>query len=96
MLAVKSTLAVEMFPEASFVTLNTIVAVPEPTDSALVIGGVSFAGDSVAVKVGAPLVGLVDDEDEPHPAAHSAKTTARTDILFIEQPPSIRRTCGRG
>ena len=44
MLAVKSTLAVEMFPEASFVTLNTIVAVPEPTDSALVIGGVSFAG----------------------------------------------------
>ncbi len=38
-----------MLPAASLVTLNVIVAVPVPVDSALAIGGTSFAGDSAAV-----------------------------------------------
>src|ERR1019366_3074169 len=95
-LAMKVTFAVVMLPAESFVTSNVIVALPVPVDSALVIGGVSLAGSSVAVKVG--LVGEVGEVDEllPQPAANSARTAARADRRFIGRLLLIRKTCERG
>src|SRR5262249_176474 len=49
--AVNDAVADVMFPEASFMTLSVMVAVPAPADSAPVTGGVSSDGLSAAVKV---------------------------------------------
>src|ERR1043166_1063460 len=74
-----------MVPLASRVMFRSIVATPVPVCSALVIGGVSFAGDSVAVNrvVVVPLV-VVEGEllDDEQPAARRRPRTA-IDRCFI-------------
>jgi hypothetical protein len=60
-----------------------IDALPEITDSALVIAGISFDGEMDAVNVG--LVGVVEDGDveELQPTAKRATATASTDRRVI-------------
>src|SRR5262249_52864855 len=70
-------------PAASFAVISVMDAVPFTVDSALVIGGTSFAGDSVAVNVGLVGGGLVGVELLLQPAARSASTTAMGDRRFI-------------
>jgi hypothetical protein len=70
-----------MFPAASFCVTNVIVTFPVTVDSALVTGGTSLAGNSVAVNVG--LVGDVGDVELLQPAASRASTTATGDTRFI-------------
>jgi hypothetical protein len=75
--------AAVMLPPASFVVTSVIDAFPCTTDSALLIGGFSFAGEICAVKVG--LVGVVDGdvEEELQPTANSAAATANADRRVI-------------
>src|SRR3954454_21163903 len=75
--------AEEMFPPASFAVMSVIDAVPVTVDSALVTGGTSFAGDSVAVNVGLVGVGVLGVELLLQPAAKSASATAMGDKRFI-------------
>jgi hypothetical protein len=72
-----------MLPAPSFAVTNVIEAFPLATDSALVIGGTSFAGDSAAVNVG--LVGVVGVGvvELLQPAASNATATAIGDRCFI-------------
>jgi hypothetical protein len=60
-----------------------IVALPLTVDSALVIGGTSFAGDSVAVNVGFVGDGFVGVELSLQPAARRASAIATGDNRFI-------------
>jgi hypothetical protein len=63
------------------VVSKVIVTFPVPDASAFVIGGTSFAGDSVAVNVG--LAGAeLGEVDELH-AATNASGTSRADRRFI-------------
>src|SRR6185295_16231095 len=81
-LTVKSAVAAVICPPAT-VVLNTIVAVPRAPDSALVIGGTSFAADIAAVNVGFVAVGAVG-LSLPHPATSRLTATARAgDQRFI-------------
>jgi hypothetical protein len=71
-----------MLPPASFVVTSVIDAFPVTTDSALVIGGFSFAGEICAVNVG--LVGVDGDvEEELQPTANRAAATANADRRVI-------------
>jgi hypothetical protein len=73
---------VMLFAE-SRVTSNVTVAVPEPVDSAFVIGGTSFAGRRSAVNVGlvgAVVVGVVE---LLQPAARTTMAIAMGDRRFI-------------
>jgi hypothetical protein len=72
-----------MLPAPSFAVTNVIEAFPLTTDSALVTGGTSFAGDSAAVNVG--LVGVVGVGvvELLQPAASNAIATAMGDRCFI-------------
>jgi hypothetical protein len=71
-------------PPASFVVTRVMDAFPCATDSALLIGGFSFAGEICAVKVG--FVGAVDDgevEEELQPTANRAAATANAERRVI-------------
>jgi hypothetical protein len=72
-------------PLASLVTFSVTFAVPVTVDSALVTGGTSFAGESDAVNTGFAAGGVVvgDVEFFVHPAAITARATARTDRRFM-------------
>src|SRR5882724_9911873 len=65
---------------ASRVMTKSIAAVPLPTDSPLVIGGVSCEGDSVAVNrvvvVPAPVVDVDGELELEQPAARRTETSA--------------------
>src|SRR5579871_4580746 len=75
--ALKVTLAVCTLPDESFVTNIVIDTLPVPDDSALVMGGTSLDGNSVAVKtgLGAAVLPEGDVDDEPQPAATNASAT---------------------
>src|ERR1051326_9203833 len=79
----KVAVAAVMLPAESFCVTSVIDALPVTTDSALVTGGTSFAGDSWAVNVG--LVGVEDegDVDELQPTATRASATAMRDKRVI-------------
>jgi hypothetical protein len=79
----KVALADVMLPAASFAVISVMDAVPFTVDSALVTGGTSFAGDSVAVNVGLVGVGVVGVELLLQPAARTASATAMGDRRFI-------------
>src|SRR5438093_5627126 len=80
--------ALVMVFDASLVTSNVIVAVPDATDSAFVMGGTSFAGESCAENVGLGGVVGVGAVDEPlQPTARDARTTRRTDARVIGIAP---------
>jgi len=83
MLTTKVAVAAVTLPAASLVAFIVIDALPDRTDSAFVIGGISFAGDICAVNVG--LVGVVEDGDveELQPMATRAAATASTDKRVI-------------
>jgi len=89
----KFTLAAVMTLFASRVMLKSIVAVPLPTDSALVIGGVSFEGDNAAVNRIVELPGPLGEGDvvlelEPEqPAARSTPSTAITGRFIVCDTP---------
>src|SRR5262252_7593061 len=88
-----------MFPAASFAVISVIEALPLTVDSALVIGGTSFAGNSVAVNVGLVGVGFVGVELLLQPTARTASATAIGDKRFIVRLSfslSISRTFAPG
>jgi len=72
-----------MLPAASFAVTSVIDTFPATVDSAFVIGGTSFAGDSVAVNVGFVGVVGVGVVELLQPAARRAIATAMGDRRFI-------------
>src|SRR3954471_2205618 len=78
-------------PDASLVTTSVTVASPRPDASAPTMAGFSFAGNSVAVKVGfVGVVGAVDDE-LPHADTRTPRATERRAKRFIGPTPFSRR-----
>src|SRR5205823_2408441 len=75
---VKFTTAPVTAPEASLDRMRSIVAVPLAVDSAFVIGGFSFAGDSVALNRTVWLLGVEDGAEllDEQPAARRRPRTA--------------------
>ena len=84
----KVAVAAVMLPAESFVVTSVIDTLPVTTDSELLTGGTSLAGDSAAVNVG--LVGVVDEGDveELQPTAARASATAMRDKRVIVRSPS--------
>src|SRR5262245_891871 len=82
MLTTNVAVAAVTLPAASLVVTIVIEALPDTTDSALVIAGISFAGEMDAVNVG--LVGVEGDVEELlQPTANRAIATAKTDKRVI-------------
>src|SRR3954469_17072990 len=77
-------------PAASLVTTSVTVASPRPEASAPTMAGLSFAGNSVAVKEG--LVGAVGagDEDEPHADTRTPRATDSRERRFTGLTPFSR------
>src|SRR5881628_3341920 len=78
--ATKVTVAAVTLPPLVVVS-NVMVAVPVPDDSALVIGGTSFDGRRVAVKVG--FVGVDGDVELPQPAAMNVSAMSAVASRFM-------------
>jgi hypothetical protein len=68
----KSAVAAVMFPDESLVVFNVTVTVPLPLASALLTGGTSFAGRSVAVNRVDVSEGDVGESEQPAAASASA------------------------
>src|SRR3954470_23269135 len=95
-LTTKVAVAAVTLPAASLVVTIVTVASPRPAASAPTMAGFSFAGNSVAVKVG--FVGVVGAvEDDPQPDTRTPSVATRRDRRFIGPTPlremTISRTC---
>src|SRR4029450_3483216 len=86
----KSTFAAVIFPFESLVKWNVIVALPVPVDSALVMGGTSWAGDMAAVYT--KVVGCPDGPfGLSSSSSHDAPTIARAAIAQTARRFMARR-----
>src|SRR6187399_3071706 len=95
----KSAVAAVMVPAASFVRLNVMVAVPDPSRSAFDTGGTSFAGNKAAVNFVGRAVGVVGVSFLSHAAnVRPSEATRRTETkrFMVGLLKMIRKTSERG